>query len=249
MIDCTDEAPAVPKTIRVVLIDDHELVRRGLRDVLAGAREVTIIGEAATAAQAVREVLRLVPDVVLLDVRLPDGSGVDVCRRVRAQAPSVRFLMLTSYDDPEALVASLRAGASGFVLKQIRGQALIDAVRGVAAGRELTGEVQAAASVPSPPDGRDRGGDEDRDRERDRLLASLSGQEARVLTGIVNGLTNREIGEQLGIAEQTVKNHVTRLLAKLGVRYRTQAAVLGAEARQRSSWGSHRYGDRADGDG
>jgi two-component system response regulator DevR len=223
-------------TIRVFLVDDHELVRRGLCDVLAGARDVTVIGEAATAAEAVREVQRLAPDVVLLDVRLPDGSGIDVCRQVRAKDPSVRFLVLTSYDDREALVAALRAGASGFVLKQIRGPALIDAVRGVAAGRAVGAEVRAADPV-AAVDAVDPAA-----REVDRLLASLSPQEGRILAGIVNGLTNREIGDDLGIAEQTVKNHVTRLLAKLGVRYRTQAAVLGAEARHRWAWSQAAHG-------
>jgi DNA-binding NarL/FixJ family response regulator len=228
---------APPETIRVFLVDDHELVRRGLCDVLAAARDILVVGEAATAADAVPEVLRLLPDVVLLDVRLPDGSGVDVCRQVRARAPSVRFLVLTSYDDRETLVSSLRAGASGFALKQIRGAALIDAVRGVAEGRAVTNPVLAGEAAPDDPAA----------REVDQILATLTGQERRILEGIVNGLTNREIGTELGIAEQTVKNHVTRLLAKLGVRYRTQAAVLGAEARHRGTWGRPPFGGEAAG--
>jgi two-component system response regulator DevR len=219
----TDPSSQAEGMIRVFVVDDHELVRRGLLEVLVDAGDITIVGECATAAEAVRRIPRTGPDLVLLDVRLPDGSGIEVCREVRSRDPRIRVLMLTSYEDPEAVIASALAGAAGVALKQIRSSTLIEAVRTVARGRSpLTDRAGLL--------GRLTGADEPA-----HLLAALSGQERRVLDGIVDGLTNRQIGDRLNIAEQTVKNHVSTLLAKLGVEHRTQAAVLGDQVRWHSS--------------
>jgi DNA-binding NarL/FixJ family response regulator len=244
VINQVPTAPATPQSrIRVFLVDDHELVRRGLCDLLLAAREVTVVGECGSAAEAVRCIPRIAPDVVLMDVRLPDGSGIDVCRQVRALAPSVRVLMLTSYDDRHALIASARAGAAGFALKQIRGEALIQAVRSLATGRPVTTHTRSPGILDDPsgmPDLQEASPHSPAARSAGsgagRSLESLSGQQQRVLQAIVDGLTNREIGTRLGIAEQTVKNHVSSVLAKLGVRYRTEAAVIGAEAWREPSW-------------
>lgn len=215
----TDEGsdPTVTDMIRVYLLDDHELVRRGLRDLLSAEADVEIVGEAGTAAIAQREILELLPDVAVLDARLPDGSGIEVCREVRAQAPSVQAVILTSYDDEDALVASIMAGAAGFVLKQISGSGLIDGIRLVAAGRSLLDPAATARAMD-----RLRRGD-----PRQRQLDVLTPQEQRVLSLITEGLTNRQIGDRLGLAEKTIKNYVSVILAKLGLQRRTQAAVLG----------------------
>ncbi len=215
----TDEGsdPTVTDMIRVYLLDDHELVRRGLRDLLSAEADVEIVGEAGTAAIAQREILELLPDVAVLDARLPAGSGIEVCREVRAQAPSVQAVILTSYDDEDALVASIMAGAAGFVLKQISGSGLIDGIRLVAAGRSLLDPAATARAMD-----RLRRGD-----PRQRQLDVLTPQEQRVLSLITEGLTNRQIGDRLGLAEKTIKNYVSVILAKLGLQRRTQAAVLG----------------------
>jgi two-component system response regulator DevR len=223
-MDETDAWSTAVAPVRVFVVDDHELVRRGLLEVLLDAGDIEIVGECATAAEAVRRIPAARPDVVLLDIRLPDGSGIEVCREVRSRDPRVRALMLTSYEDHEAAMASLLAGASGVALKQIRSRALVEAVRAVAAGRSLLTMTDRAGLV-----GRLTG-----PAEPGHLLATLSRQERRVLDGIVDGLTNRQIGDRLKIAEQTVKNHVSTLLAKLGVEHRTQAAVLGEQIRWHS---------------
>ncbi len=210
-----DRAPI--ETIRVYLLDDHELVRRGLHDLLSAESDVEIVGESGTAAHAQQEILKLLPDVAVLDARLPDGSGIEVCREVRAQAPSVQAVILTSYDDEDALVAAIMAGAAGFVLKQISGSGLIDGIRLVAAGRSLLDPAATARARD-----RLRRGD-----PRQRQLDLLTPQEQRVLSLITEGLTNRQIGDRLGLAEKTVKNYVSVILAKLGLQRRTQAAVLG----------------------
>ncbi len=203
--------------IRVYLLDDHELVRRGLRDLLSAETDVEIVGEAGTAALALQEILALRPDVAVLDARLPDGSGIEVCREVRALAPDVHAVILTSYDDEDALIAAIMAGAAGFVLKQISGSGLIDGIRLVAAGRSLLDPAATARAMD-----RLRRGD-----PRQRQLDLLTPQEQRVLSLITEGLTNRQIGDRLHLAEKTIKNYVSVVLAKLGLQRRTQAAVLG----------------------
>jgi DNA-binding NarL/FixJ family response regulator len=180
-----------------------------------------VVGQAATAADAMRLVPQLRPDVAVLDVRLPDGDGVQVCRELRSQLPDLACLMLTSFADDEALVASVMAGASGYVLKQIGGQDLVEAVRTVASGGSLL-DPQATSIVL----------DRLRDHPHDDPFATLSTQERRVLELIADGLTNRQIGERMSLAEKTVKNYVSALLVKLGLQRRTQAAVLATQARR-----------------
>lgn len=205
--------------IRIYLLDDHELVRRGLHDLLSAEPDIDIVGESGSAVQATEEIIELAPDVAVLDGRLPDGSGVEVCRAVRSARPSTRALILTSYDDDEALFAAIMAGADGYVLKQIAGTELIDGIRRVAQGQSLldpalTARVMERLRHPDP---------------QQELLGRLTEQEQRILALIADGLTNRQIGEQLFLAEKTVKNYVSNLLAKLGLERRTQAAVLGAK--------------------
>ena len=202
------------RAVRVYLVDDHELMRRGLQGVLDADPGIEVVGESASAAEAVRRIPAVRPDVALLDVRLPDGSGIEVCRSVRAKDPSVRALMITSYDDDEARTAAVLAGAAGFILKQIRGRELLDAVHRVAAGEELSAGLPAETRAGGPA------------RMDEVALSSLTPRERRVLDLIVEGLTNGEIGERLSISEKTVRNHVTNVLAKLGFTRRTQAAVF-----------------------
>jgi two-component system response regulator DevR len=215
--------------ISVFVVDDHELVRRGLVEVLEDAGDIAVVGACGTAAEAVRRIPDTRPDVVLLDVRLPDGSGIEVCREVRSRDPQIRVLMLTSYEDHEAAIASVLAGASGVALKQIRSRILVAAIRAVASGRSLLTMTDRAGLL-----GRLGGPD-----EPGHLPAALGRQERRVLEGIVDGLTNRQIAARMHLAEQTVKNHVSTLLAKLGADNRTQAAVLGEQIRWQSL-SSHR---------
>jgi DNA-binding NarL/FixJ family response regulator len=202
-------------TIKVFLLDDHEIVRRGVRDLLEAEPDITVIGEAGTARSALARIPALRPDVAILDVRLPDGDGVTVCREIRSQMPQVACLMLTSFGDDEALFDAIMAGAAGYVLKQIRGLDLVGAVRTVAAGGSLL-DPQAATRVMR--------------RMRDQAarsdpLAELSERERQILELIGEGLTNRQIGERLFLAEKTVKNYVSTLFVKLGLERRTQAAV------------------------
>jgi DNA-binding NarL/FixJ family response regulator len=202
-------------TIRVFLLDDHEIVRRGVRELLESGRGIEVVGEASTAAQARARIPAVRPDVAVLDVRLPDGDGVAVCRDLRSELPGMSCLMLTSYADDEALADAILAGASGYVLKQVRGSDLLGAVRTVAAGGSLL-DPNAISRVM------------ERLRQRTETaedpLAALSGQERRILDLIGEGLTNRQIGERMSLAEKTVKNYVSNLLAKLGMQRRTQAA-------------------------
>jgi two-component system, NarL family, response regulator DevR len=203
-------------TIRVFLVDDHEVVRRGLKELLDAEEDIDVVGDAASAGMALAGIAQTAPDVAVLDVRLPDGNGVEVCREVRARDPRIACLMLTSFGDDEALFDAIMAGASGYLLKDIRGNDLVDAVRRVAAGDSLldpsvTGKVLE----------RLRKGDEE-----DPRLASLSDQERRILALIAEGMTNRQIAEQMHLAEKTVKNYVSNLLAKLGMQRRTEAAVF-----------------------
>ncbi|MFI7317009.1 response regulator [Streptomyces venezuelae] len=212
--------------IRVFLLDDHEVVRRGVHDLLDDETDITVVGEAATAEQALVRVPALRPDVAVLDVRLPDGDGVTVCRELRSTMPDLACLMLTSFDDEEALLDSIMAGAAGYVLKQIQGSDLVTAVRTVARGQSLL-DASATAKLMA----RLRGGQQA--AEEPELLPGLTGREREILDLIGEGLTNRQIGQRLYLAEKTVKNHISRLLAKLGVERRIQAAVIATQARDR----------------
>ncbi|MEU0159673.1 response regulator transcription factor [Streptomyces sp. NPDC006261] len=211
--------------IRVFLLDDHEVVRRGVHDLLEDEPDIAVIGEAATAEQALVRVPALRPDVAVLDVRLPDGDGVTVCRELRSTMPDLACLMLTSFDDEEALLDSIMAGAAGYVLKQIQGSDLVTAVRTVARGQSLL-DASATAKLMA----RLRGG---QPAEEPEMLPGLTDREREILDLIGEGLTNRQIGQRLYLAEKTVKNHISRLLAKLGVERRVQAAVIATQARDR----------------
>jgi len=209
------------QAIRIFLLDDHELVRRGIAELLAAVPGFEVVGEAGTAAQALARVRAVKPDVALLDARLPDGSGIDVCREIRSELPGTYCLILTSYDDQDAVLAAVLAGASGYVLKEVRTAGLVDAIRQVAQGRSLIDPTLIAQVMD-----RVRAGN-----TADNRLAALSPREREVLDLIADGLTNRQIGERMFLAEKTVKNYVSSLLGKLGMERRTQAAVFGAEVR------------------
>jgi DNA-binding NarL/FixJ family response regulator len=211
--------------IRVFLLDDHEVVRRGVADVLESDPGLTVVGEAKNAAEALARVPALRPDVAVLDVRLPDGDGVSVCRELRSKMPDLRVVMLTSYSDDEALFEAILAGASGYLLKQILGQDLVAAVKTVAAGGSLLDPAATSAVL-----ARMR-----RAAEPAGPLAALSEQERTVLELIGEGLTNRQIGERMFLAEKTVKNYVSHILNKLGLERRTQVAVLATELRSGGS--------------
>ncbi len=204
--------------VRAFLLDDHELVRRGIRDILADAPDIDVVGEAATARDGRDKILELRPDVAVLDARLPDGSGIDVCRDVRAADSNVRALILTSYDDDSALLTAILAGASGYVLKEIGGVDLVDAVRRVAAGQSLL-DPQMTDRVIERIQRRD-------DRPEPAELKMLSAREREVLTLIAEGLTNRQMADRLVLTETTVKTYVSRVFTKLDVERRAQAAVL-----------------------
>ncbi len=205
--------------IRVYLLDDHEVVRQGLRFLLEGAGDIEVVGESGSAEDAANRIPALRPDVAVLDARLPDGSGIEVCRTVRAVDPSIRALILTSYDDDEALFAAIMAGAAGYVLKEIKGSDLLSAVREVAAGHSLIDPSLTSRVLERVRNGPATAPE----------LADLTEQELRLLTYIAEGLTNRQIGEQMFLAEKTIKNYVSSILAKLGLERRTQAAVLAAK--------------------
>ncbi|MDQ1574431.1 MAG: hypothetical protein QOH44_1990 [Actinomycetota bacterium] len=219
--------PAGETRIRVFLLDDHEIVRRGLRELLEAEDDIVVVGEAASAAEAVARVPALRPDVAVLDVRLPDGDGVTVCRDIRSAVPELACLMLTSFADDEAMFGAIMAGASGYVLKQVRGSDIVGAVRTVAGGGSLldpraTGLVMERLRNRAVP--------------KDDPLGALSDQERRILDLIGEGLTNRQISERMFLAEKTVKNYVSNLLSKLGMERRTEAAVFAAKlpAKRRS---------------
>jgi len=210
--------------IRVMLVDDHEVVREGLRTLIGRHKELIVAAEASTMAEAIAAAARAKPDVIIMDVRLPDGSGVEACRAIRETRPETKVIMLTSYADDEALFASIVAGAAGYLLKQTRGQAVIDAITSVSQGRSLldpdvTGKVLE----------RVRRGRED----EDPAFASLTDQERKVLEHLAEGKTNREIGETLFLSEKTVKNYVSRILDKLGLARRAEAAAYMAKRRPR----------------
>ncbi len=210
-------------TIRVFLLDDHEIVRRGLRELIDATDDMEVVAEAGTAEEALGRIPATSPDVAVLDVRLPDGDGVEVCREVRSRLPDLQCLMLTSYADDEALFDAIMAGAAGYVLKQIRGTELVDAIRKVASGQSLldptvTARVLERLRTGSPEDER---------------LESLTDQERRILDLLAEGLTNREIAERMYLAEKTVKNYVSNLLSKMGMQRRTEAAVYAARLAER----------------
>ncbi len=204
--------------IRVFLLDDHEVVRRGVADLLQAEGDIEVVGESGSAAEAIRRIPALRPDVAILDARLPDGSGIDVCREIRSIDPNIKGLILTSYEDDEALFSAIMAGAAGYVLKQIRGSDLVDTVRRVAAGQSLLDPAvtqRVLERIRHP-------------EEEPEELRALTEQERRILAYVAEGLTNREIAAKMFLAEKTVKNYVSSMLAKLGVERRTQAAVLAA---------------------
>jgi two-component system response regulator DevR len=213
------------KPITVVLVDDHEVVRRGVRDLLSVEQDIEVIGEASDVAEALARIPALQPDVAVLDVRLPDGNGVALCRDLKSSMPALNVLMLTSFSDDDALFDAILAGASGYVLKHIGGSDLVDAVRVVGRGGSLLDPsvtAQVLERLRTPP-------------KEDPALASLTDQERRILDLVAEGLTNRQIAERMFLAEKTVKNYVSSILAKLGMERRTQAAVYGArvaESRQ-----------------
>ena len=205
-------------TVRVFLLDDHEVVRRGVRSLIEVEEDLVVVGEAATAADALARIPPTRPDVAIVDVRLPDGNGVEVCREIRSTYPEIQCLVLTSFADDEALFDAIMAGAAGYLLKQIKENDLVDAIRRVASGQSLLDpEVTARVleRLRRPP-------------QIDARVAALTEQERRILELIAEGLTNRQIGERIFLAEKTVKNYVSSLLAKLGMERRTEAAVFGA---------------------
>jgi DNA-binding NarL/FixJ family response regulator len=213
-------------TISVFLVDDHEVVRRGIRDLLWAQDDIRVVGEASTAEEALTRIPQARPDIAVLDVRLGEEdspeSGIEVCREIRSRHPEIECVMLTAYADDDALFASILAGASGYVLKQIRGSDLIDALRRVARGENLLDPAVTAKVM-----------DQVRARKKDDPLATLSPQERRILDLIAEGRTNREIGEELYLAEKTVKNYVSNLLTKLGMQRRTEAAAYAARLAER----------------
>ena len=209
----------VTTPIRVFLLDDHEVVRQGLRALLESGGDIVVVGESGLAQEAAARIPALRPDVAVLDARLPDGSGIEVCRTVRGVDPDIKALILTSYDDDEALFAAIMAGAAGYVLKQITGQDLIGAVRQVAAGNSLIDPALTARVLERVRNGPGTAPE----------LAGLTEQELKLLGLIAEGLTNRQIGERMFLAEKTVKNYVSSILAKLGLERRTQAAVLASK--------------------
>ncbi len=202
-------------TIRVFLLDDHEIVRRGVKDLLEGEPDIEVVGESGTVADAVEAISRILPDVAVLDGRLPDGSGIDVCREVRSRHPEIATLILTSFDDDEALFAAIMAGASGYVLKQVRGNELITTLRRVAAGQSTLDPAVTSAVLERLRTG----------AQRSTAMEQLTAQEQRILALIGEGMTNRQIAASVFLAEKTVKNYVSSLLAKLGLSSRTQAAI------------------------
>ena len=215
-------------TIRVFLLDDHEVVRRGLHELIDTAEDLTMVGWAETASEALEKLPTVRPDVAILDVRLPDGNGIEVCRDIRSEHPEIQCLMLTSYADDEALFSSIMAGAAGFVLKQIRGSDLVDAIRRVGRGESLLDPAvtqRVLQRLREPPD------------EADADLDRLTDQEKRILEYIGEGRTNRQIAEEMFLAEKTVKNYVSNVLAKLGMQRRTEAAAYAARLDERRKRG------------
>ncbi|MEU8524058.1 response regulator transcription factor [Streptomyces sp. NPDC048629] len=220
------ELPVATALTGVFLVDDHEVVRRGLRDLIDDEPDLEVVGEAATAEQALARGPALRPDVAVLDVRLPDGDGISVCRELRSRMPELACLMLTSFDDEDALLDAIMAGAAGYVLKQVKGSDLVSAVRTVGTGQSMLDPATTARLMHSLRD------PEAAKPPEDERLAVLSERERSVLDLIGEGLTNRQIAARLYLSEKTVKNHISRLLGKLGVERRVQAAVIAAQAHE-----------------
>ena len=210
-------------TTRVFLLDDHEIVRRGVRDLLEAEDDLTVVGEASTGAQALDRIPVARPDVAVLDVQLEEGTGIEVAREIRSRHPEVRCLMLTSFADDEALFDSIMAGAAGYVLKQVRGNELVDGIRRVASGQSLLDPAMTTRVLDRLRHG----------QQQDERMASLTSQERKILDLLAEGLTNRQIGERLHLAEKTVKNYVSNVLMKLGMERRTEAAVYAARQADR----------------
>ncbi len=216
------EDAAEQQPIKVFLLDDHEIVRRGIKELLENEGDIVVVGESGSAEEAIRRIPALRPDVAILDGRLPDGTGIDVCREVRSVDPSINALILTSYDDDEALFAAIMAGAAGYVLKQVRGNDLVETVRRVAAGQSMLDPAVTAQVLERVRTG----------PKVDPSLEQLTPQEQRILELIGEGMTNRQIGTTLFLAEKTVKNYVSSMLAKLGLSSRTQAAIFATKHQQ-----------------
>ncbi len=212
-----------PQPLRVMLVDDHEVVRNGLKAMVESTGEMQVVAEAGTVAEAVLRARSYRPDIIVMDVRLPDGTGVDACRDIRSEHPEVQVLMLTSYDDDKALFDAIMAGASGYLLKEVRGNDLMDGIRRVAAGESLLDPGATAKVLERIRQG---GG------ARDPRLARLTPTERRILDAIATGNTNREIGGMLGLAEKTIKNYVSTILSKLHVARRAEAAAYLVEHRE-----------------
>jgi DNA-binding NarL/FixJ family response regulator len=209
-------------TTRVFLLDDHEIVRRGLRELIDGEDDLEVVGEAGTADEAHRRIPVANPDVAVLDVRLPDGNGIEICREIRSKSPQIACVMLTSFADDEAVYAAILAGAAGYLLKQIKGSDLIEGIRSVGRGESL---LDPAVTTRVLERLRHRGEDDE--------LAALTPQERKILDHIAEGLTNRQIGEQMFLAEKTVKNYVSNVLSKLGMSRRAEAAAYAARLAER----------------
>jgi DNA-binding NarL/FixJ family response regulator len=209
---------------RVFLLDDHEVVRRGVRELIEAEGDMVVVGEAGTAEEAMGRIPATSPNVAVLDVRLPDGDGIEVCREIRSKHPEINCIMLTSFADDEAVYAAVMAGAAGYVLKQVRGSDLLDGIRRVAAGESLLDPSVTTRLL-----------DRIRHQGDDDELSGLSDQERKILDLIAEGLTNRQIGERMYLAEKTVKNYVSNLLSKLGMSRRTEAAVYAARLAERRS--------------
>jgi len=217
-------------TLGVFLVDDHEVVRSGLRSLLEATDDIVVVGEAGTVAEAMARIPSVRPNVAILDVRLPDGSGVEVCREIRSRFPEIACVVLTSYADDEALFAAIMAGAAGYVLKQVQGNDLVESIRRAGAGQSLLDPVLTKRVLDRLKEG----------PKEDARLATLTPQERRILDLIADGQTNRQIAAELYLAEKTVKNYVSNLLAKLGMERRTQAATYAARLEERSTQASQR---------
>lgn len=220
-MSATPEATA-KEPIRVYLLDDHEIVRRGIRELLESEGDIVVVGESGLAVEAIRRIPALRPDVAILDGRLPDGSGIDVCREIRSRDPAIAALILTSYDDDEALFAAIMAGAAGYILKQVGGNDFVSTVRRVAAGHSTLDPLVTAQVLERVRNG----------PRTDPALENLTAQEQRILELIGEGMTNRQMAESMHLAEKTIKNYVSSLLAKLGLESRTQAAIFSLRHRQ-----------------
>ena len=215
--------PEEPALIRVYLLDDHEIVRRGIRELLESEGDIVVVGESGLAVEASRQIPALRPHVAVLDARLPDGSGIEVCRDIRSQDSTIAALILTSYDDDDALFSAIMAGAAGYVLKQVRGHDLVNTVRQVAAGHSMLDPgvtTQVLERIRRGP-------------PTDPALEQLTTQELRVLELIGEGMTNRQMAQAMFLAEKTIKNYVSSLLAKLQLDSRTQAAIFSVSHRSR----------------